>query len=154
MHAPDRRNASPLNNTRAARRKAIIAVVGVSLLLTPGTPVPCGSLAIARLLAPQPASNRASFTWTGGGSDDDWDTTGNWGPGGLGYPDDLDDATIPDSSGAWQVNLITVTIDDLAISGDVNFSGVTQGATLTMDSGTIVGPAVVTNDGTAVLTSQ
>jgi hypothetical protein len=63
----------------------------------------------------------ASFTWTGNGGDDDWDTCGNWDACSQvpTYPGSSnDDATI---SGTYDVDLINEEIDDLTVSGTVVF---------------------------------
>jgi len=98
-----------------------------------------------------------SFTWTGNGSDDDWDTTANWTSSScMGcYPDDTgDDATIPTPAccTGYAVNLITESIDDLTIEGDVDFSGASGDPVLTVDSVTIIGPAVLTMSDASIRT--
>ncbi|MCC7290654.1 MAG: hypothetical protein IT449_01180 [Phycisphaerales bacterium] len=88
----------------------------------------------------------ATFTWTGGGSDNDWDTTANWFSLACMncYPDgDNDDATIPASPGGYIVDLTDETIDDLAIEGDTDFFSDGGTTVLWVDSLTIVGPARV-----------
>jgi len=67
----------------------------------------------------------ATFTWTGFGSDDDFDTTANWVSVGCSscYPDDTgDNATV---SGDFNVDLITLagsaSMGSLTLSGTVLF---------------------------------
>ncbi|MCL4720091.1 MAG: hypothetical protein KJ057_16610 [Phycisphaerae bacterium] len=64
----------------------------------------------------------ANYTWTGHGSNDDWDTGSNWVVAccNPAYPDDSgDNATI---SGTHSVNLINESIGNLALSGTVIFN--------------------------------
>ena len=81
----------------------------------------------------------ATFTWTAGGADDDWDNTDNWFATGCldCYPDDTnDDATIPYTAGGYTVDLVTESIDDFAIAGSVDFYSASGGVpqTLTVQS--------------------
>lgn len=67
----------------------------------------------------------ASYTWDGGGVDDDWTTAGNW-DDDLSYPSgSTDDATFPYDASGWSVDLSSDIgqIDDLVIEGDVDFTG-------------------------------
>lgn len=98
----------------------------------------------------------ATFYWTGGGVDDDWDTTDNWTSMSctLCYPDDTgDDAYFTDDQCDWgTVELVTDEIGDLSIISDVDFRADTGTPTLTVDrivvSGTIdCGEVVLTIDG-------
>jgi hypothetical protein len=98
----------------------------------------------------------ASFTWTGNGGDDDWDTCGNWDAceALVQYPGDCNaDATI---SGTYTVDLITESIDDLTISGTVTFGDANgNDPFLSADSLTIVGGASVTiGEGATITTSD
>ncbi len=101
-----------------------------------------------------------TYTWDGISSPADWNDEGNWlckgnclcGVGNCGYPDDSgDDALIQiprvQPYPPIIVDTITLesdlTIDDLTISTSVDFEGATA-VTLTVDSFTIVGGAIVT----------
>lgn len=67
------------------------------------------------------SGSAATFTWSGNGADDDWDTTANWQAAGCTtcYPDDAgDDVTI---SGIFDVGLVKVGGTNLAI-GDLTLS--------------------------------
>lgn len=95
-----------------------------------------------------------TFSWTGAGSDDDWDTIPNWsGLGGsLGYPDDYADDAIIEGPGAspatTTVNLVDETIDDLTVTGRVSFEDPANAdPQLHVDTFTITGPAYVTLEG-------
>ena len=95
---------------------------------------------------PEPMMLRASFTWAGHGSDDNWDTPGNWLSACCSgtYPDGHhDDANVPASESGFTINLITEAIDDLSIEGDVDFHSKGGNVVMTVDSLTIVGPARV-----------
>jgi len=131
------------NNLGALKGAGFLAV-GVALMcMGPGKSV-AGGRPFPRLVA---------YTWDGSASDD-WDNSQNWtASAGLGYPDDCsDDATIP--SGDWAIDLITETIDDLAIEGDVHFDKTGLSATLTADSLTIVGPCEITFESNIRLKTQ
>lgn len=84
------------------------------------------SLAVAAMPALEPAASPmmclASFTWTGNGGNTKWDTPGNWSYPSGGSPDDCaDDATLPYTSGGWDIQLVTVQIDDLIVESSVDF---------------------------------
>jgi hypothetical protein len=105
------------------------------------------------------AALAANFTWSGAGSDDDWDTCNNWVvlfPQTPCYPDDTlttDDATIPYTGGGHDVNLITETMDDLTILGTVRFGTAGGSPTLTVDTIVISGGSsgsVVTMTGATI----
>lgn len=85
-------------------------------------------LAATALSALAGAVLAAEFTWTGGGVVTAWINGCNWhtgGPCGLPgvFPDDTgDNATFPwNGSGAWPVDLVVVSINDLTIAGSVDF---------------------------------
>ncbi len=83
------------------------------------------------------------FTWTDNGDGHSWSNDENWASSALGeYPDDTtDNATIPANFvGGWQVELTTESIDRLTISGDVVFSPVAAGATLSLEEFVINAP--------------
>ena len=62
----------------------------------------------------------ATFTWTGGGANDDWDNGDNWDCTACsGYPDGTDDDASAD--GIYTIDLIDETIDDLTLSGTITF---------------------------------
>ncbi|HNQ22431.1 MAG TPA: hypothetical protein PKK06_04990 [Phycisphaerae bacterium] len=87
----------------------------------------------------------ALYTWTGGGQDDNWDTSANWSTyGQRPYPSTTsDDAVFPYDQNGWAVNLTTEQIDDLSISADTEFQAGGGGGggwvTLTADTVTISG---------------
>jgi hypothetical protein len=62
----------------------------------------------------------ASYTWTGGGANDDWDNGDNWSCTGLcgSYPVNGDDAA---ADGTFTIDLIDQAIDDLTLSGTITF---------------------------------
>ncbi len=84
-----------------------------------------------------------TFTWTGGGGDDDWDTTQNWSSGACANcsPDDTnDDALFSDEECGWgTVELVTEEIGELEILADVDFTPDAGTPTLTVDKLTIHG---------------
>lgn len=91
----------------------------------------------------------ATWTWSGAGADDDWDTCGNWGATActmpVGYPSTTnDDVTFSQDD---IIELIDEEIDDMLIEYDITFDG-GDGVTLTVDSLFIKGAA----SGTTVLT--
>lgn len=80
-------------------------------------------------------------TWTGGGSDDNWSTSGNWSPSGA--PSDGDDIIMNDASTSASINDINglsvnsitwqtggtdidTTAEPLIITGDVTVGGATN----------------------------
>ena len=79
-----------------------------------------------------------SYTWTGD-SDSDWDNADNWYAAGFeGYPDSTQhDAILPDSATRYDVDLITVAIDDLEIRATYEFGPVSGSPVLTVNSFTI-----------------
>ena len=91
----------------------------------------------------------ATFTWTDGGGDHDWDTADNWSIIGVGlcpYPcSGSDDAIFPTSAGGWTCRLVTESIEDLSIAGSVEFGSADpndpNGVTLTVDSLSIGSPS-------------
>ena len=95
----------------------------------------------------------ASFSWSGSGTGDDWDTCGNWDAcsGARGYPQAGDDATI---DGTYDVDLVTVTIDDLTVTGIVTLGDAdSDDPTLTLDSLTVTGDSTVElTEGSTVVT--
>jgi hypothetical protein len=96
----------------------------------------------------------ASFTWTGNGGDDDWDTCGNWDACTQmpTYPSDCNsDATI---DGTYTVDLVEESIDDLTVCGTVTFGDANDDdPTLFVDSLTIEGGGSVTiGDGAIIET--
>ncbi len=97
-----------------------------------------------------------SFTWTGGGADDDWDTCENWGSNGIVcYPSSSrDDATIPTTtSPPWLVDLTDETIDDLTITEDTTFGDADgNDPTLRVDSVTITGATITIHYGATITT--
>lgn len=104
------------------------------------------------------AANANSYTWTGASVIDvGWERNANWNPTVIPgtYPSTIgDDAFIPYTSGGYDVWLVNVTIDDVTITGDVDFStasgtktvncdtftisGSTNGATVTVASGAVI----------------
>ncbi|MCG3130465.1 MAG: hypothetical protein FLDDKLPJ_01227 [Phycisphaerae bacterium] len=73
------------------------------------------------LLLTAVSGSAATFTWSGNGADDQWDTTANWQAVACAncYPDDADDdVTI---SGIFDVGLVKVGGTNLAI-GDLTLS--------------------------------
>ncbi|MCC7293987.1 MAG: hypothetical protein IT449_18150 [Phycisphaerales bacterium] len=84
-----------------------------------------------------------AYTWTGNNGTA-WDNSGNWSSAGGGYPDDCgDDATIP--SGTWDITLVALQIDDLEVSGSVDFDGSAQSPpVLKADSITLSGSGAIT----------
>ncbi|HNQ21460.1 MAG TPA: hypothetical protein PKK06_00015 [Phycisphaerae bacterium] len=85
----------------------------------------------------------ALYTWTGGGPDNDWDTSANWFTyGQRPYPSTTsDDAVFPYDQNGWTVNLITEQIDDLNVNATTQFASGGGTVTLTVDSLTINGPS-------------
>ena len=80
-----------------------------------------------------------SYTWTGD-SDSDWDNADNWYAKGYeGYPDSTQhDAILPEEDvTTYDINLITVGIDDLEIQASYNFTAASGTPTLTVKSFTI-----------------
>lgn len=93
----------------------------------------------------------ASFTWSGNGADDDWDTCGNWDACSqfFQYPGTGDDATI---DGTYTVDLIDQTIDDLTLSGTVTFGAAETDPVLTVNTLTIQSHASLTiSEGASIL---
>jgi len=84
-----------------------------------------------------------TFTWTAGGSTNDWDECHNWSLVGKGtcYPQeqDTDDAIFPSQGGPWSVNLTEATFDDLTIEADVTFGIASSPPWLSVDSLVVVG---------------
>lgn len=90
-----------------------------------------------------PAALRLAYAWTGNNGTA-WDNSGNWSSAGGGYPDDCgDDATVP--SGTWDITLVALQIDDLEVSGNVDFDGSAQSPpVLKADSITRIGSGAIT----------
>ncbi len=60
----------------------------------------------------------ATYTWTGGGANDDWNNGENWDcTVCVGYPDDTGDDANAD--GTYNIDLVDETIDDLTLSGTI-----------------------------------
>jgi hypothetical protein len=91
-----------------------------------------------------------TYTWTHFGSNTHWDNCSNWTGAAPGcYPaTGSDDAIISYTSGGYDVQLLTKTIDDLTITGSVDFTAQTGTPTLTADTVTISGGASTTTTGT------
>ncbi len=105
--------------------------------------VACGGVALA--LA-------TDFTWDDGGQDHAWDNGDNWDScpyEPCPFPDDgNDNATIPYNSGnGWTVELKDYDIGDLAIEGDVDFTGSVELTTESMVIDAADGDIVITMDG-------
>jgi len=93
----------------------------------------------------------ASFTWTGNGADDDWDTCGNWDACSqvFLYSGTGDDATI---DGTYTVDLIDQTIDDITLSGTITFGAAESDPVLTVNTFTIEsGAALTITEGATIL---
>ena len=90
----------------------------------------------------------ATFTWTDGGGDQDWDTGDNWsiiGIGACSHPcSESDDAIFPYDAGGWTCYLVTESIEDLSIGASVAFSPAGGTVTLTADSLSIGSPTLAT----------
>lgn len=94
-----------------------------------------------------------TYTWNGGGADDDWDNADNWSCiACTGYPDGTDDDAVID--GTYDVDLVDECIDDLTVTGTVDFAYVTSGSTVHVDTFTIAGPATVTMATHARITTE
>ncbi|MCC7293699.1 MAG: hypothetical protein IT449_16700 [Phycisphaerales bacterium] len=141
------------NNAPAS---ALSAVPAASVLATSTSaaalPAPFAAPASADpACAVAPVPMRATYTWTGNGSNDRWDNIANWSYVGGGYPDDCnDDAVVPFVSGGYDVVLITESIDDLTMEGSLDLTAASGDDTLTVDSLTIVGGVVTFGNGTRI----
>ena len=96
----------------------------------------------------------ATFTWTGGGTDDDWDNCENWTTSSIGEcsPDDANDDAVIDVGGVEPIDLVTTTIDDMTISAVVIFGAAEPNASLCVDSLTITaGGAASMTDGASIV---
>ncbi|MCG3129071.1 MAG: hypothetical protein CHACPFDD_03980 [Phycisphaerae bacterium] len=126
---------------RAAAARAVGVVLGLALL--PGV-----------VLA-------ATFGWTGGGADDDWDTCDNWTVTGIPacYPSaNGDDVSIGYNASGWSVNLIAEQIDDFTIDSDVDFDN-TAGGNVTLVTSTVTiaatnGESIVTVSNDSSITAE
>lgn len=83
------------------------------------------------------------YVWNGGASDDNWTSCNNWttaSPEDC-YPDDgiTDDATFPSAGSPWDValSLTSADVDEMDIDGSVDFTTVTDPASVTVDKLTI-----------------
>lgn len=134
----------------ASARSAVPAVSAVPL----ASPVPAAPAFADAAWAAAPVPLRATYTWTGSGSNDHWDNVANWSFPGGGWPDDCyDDAVIPSSVYGFAVELVTEQIDDLTIEGDAAFSSQTPAIeTLTVDSLTLIGECEIQLSGARVRT--
>lgn len=89
------------------------------------------------------------YSWTGNGTDDAWCNHANWDCLGFclcvgndcGFPDGKNDDAGFRTAGPFDVDLCTVTVDDVDISVDVDFDAATP-ATLKVDSLTITGSTI------------
>lgn len=103
------------------------------------------------------AAHANTYLWTAGAANDYWDNNSNWAAFTFPatYPSSgTDDAIISDTSNGDDVQLITVTIDDLTISDDVTFAPKSGTPTLTVDVLTISGEAdgtIATNSGSCTI---
>jgi len=105
----------------------------------------------------------ATFTWDGGGADEDWDTCDNWSGIGLTccYPcSTSDSAIIPYDAQQvpWTIELTDETIDDLSVNASVAFYPDGASNTLTL-SGTLTltatqAPTLITMNSGAKIVSQ
>ena len=114
-----------------------------------------GVLCISALVL---AAGGSTWEWDGSGGTDSWSLCPNWtvlaGMPQVCYPSTgNDDVIIPTAGSAWDVDLITDTIDDLTIEDDVNFGADSGTPTLTVDSFSISGPAIVTITGATIVTN-
>ncbi|MCG3126983.1 MAG: hypothetical protein CHACPFDD_01839 [Phycisphaerae bacterium] len=109
-------------------------------------------LALALTLAlPSGAALAATFAWTGGGADDDWDTCANWTVTGIPacYPSaNGDDVSIGYNASGWSVNLIAEQIDDFTIDSDVAFDSAT-GDDVTLVASTVT---IAATNGESIVT--
>ncbi|MCG3128896.1 MAG: hypothetical protein CHACPFDD_03792 [Phycisphaerae bacterium] len=93
----------------------------------------------------------ATFAWTGGGADDDWDTCSNWTVTGIPacYPSASgDDVSIGYNASGWSVNLISEQIDDFTIDSDVAFDSAT-GSDVTLVASTVT---IAATNGESIVT--
>lgn len=88
----------------------------------------------------------AVYSWTGGAStNNDWDDCENWSYTGddtyCRYPISAsDDVRVNVNSGGWEIDLITVTIDDMDVKESVDFDSATGNLeTVTADDFTVEG---------------
>ena len=84
--------------------------------------------AVLMLLAGSSVCLGALYTWTAGGANDYWTTGDNWSFIGQNpYPQTTsDDAVLPYLGAAYTVELTTEEIDDLTISGNVDFESLPE----------------------------
>ena len=106
-----------------------------------------GMIALVTFLAPAGLVLGASFAWTGGGSNDDWDDCDNWTCSGCGafsecFPGNSnDDVSIGGDDESATLVEAEEEIEDLALKGIFTFTGgaVYQMRELTAESLTIDG---------------
>jgi len=100
-------------------------------------------LVAAAILTAAGAVLAATYVWSGGGDDNDWDNCRNWDPPGQFFPcypsTENHDAEVRAQGGPWTIDLIEETIDDLTIATDVTFGMATSPPWLSVDSLTVVG---------------
>ena len=91
------------------------------------------------------AAGGGTFQWDGGWGD--WNECADWtsigGKAPACYPSTANDDAIIDAAGTYQIDMITVTIDDLTVGGDnelhVKFNSWPNLRTITCDTFTFVG---------------
>jgi len=95
------------------------------------------------------------FTWTGGGSTDDWSDAGNWNYGNV-YPGELDNSdqvSIQPSNSVVVTYDSTETIQSLTTDIDATLDIASGSLTITSDTAQLLGPVEISSGGTLQLTN-
>ena len=103
-------------------------------------------------------SNGAIFSWSGHGSDDDWDTCSNWvqfGSSGNCYPDDNDEAIVPSMGTPPTINIAPSQIEvaELTVNGSVTFTGGALNTPLVFVQGASGGTTITVSGGAFLSTA-